>query len=359
MNTATLAGRVRLHWVTPSRGALGIAASAALLLVAIAASLSVGAVKIPPASIIGLVAASFVDVTTIDDAQAFVLLHIRLPRTLLAILVGGSLAVSGAAMQGMFRNPLADPTLIGVSAGAALGAVGVIVLGSSLFVATWMGAATVPLAAFVGSLVATWIVGRLATNDGRTDVATLLLAGIAVQAVAMAGVGLLTYLADDAQLRTLSFWTLGSLGGAGWSTLMFAAPLMLAAILIIPANAAALNAMLLGEAEAGHLGFDTQRLKRGLVLVVSAAVGAAVAVSGIIGFVGLVVPHLLRLVVGPDHRRLLPASALLGAALMLYADLLARTLVVPAELPIGIITALLGGPFFIWLLVKRRREIGV
>ncbi len=359
MNTATIAQRVRFDWAMPSRAVLGIAVSAALLLTAVVASLSVGAVKIPPASIVDIIAGAWGDATRSDDAQAFVLLQIRLPRTLLAVLVGASLAIAGAAMQGLFRNPLADPTLIGVSAGAALGAVSVIVLGGSLFSVAWLGDSAVPLAAFVGSLLATAVVKRLATSEGRTDVATLLLAGVAVQAVAMAGVGLLTYLADDAQLRTLSFWTLGSLGGAGWSSLLFAAPLMLAAILIIPAKAAALNAMLLGEAEAGHLGFDTQRLKRVLVLLVSGAVGAAVAVSGIIGFVGLVVPHLLRLIVGPDHRWLLPGSALLGAALMLSADLLARTLVVPAELPIGIITALLGGPFFIWLLVRRRQEIGV
>lgn len=345
----------------PSRGALGLVGSTLLLLIAIVASLSIGAVQIAPASLLSLLASPVVDSVEIDQSQAFVLLQIRVPRVVLAMLVGASLAVSGAAMQGLFRNPLADPTLIGVSAGAALGAVTVIVLGSSsiLAIATLLGASAVPLAAFCGSLLATGVVKRLATADGRTDVATLLLAGIAVQAIAMAGVGLLTYLADDAQLRTLSFWTLGSLGGASWSSLAVAAPLMLVAILLIPAKAAALNAMLLGEAEAGHLGFDTQRLKKGLVLIVSGAVGAAVAVSGIIGFVGLVVPHLLRLIVGPDHRWLLPGSAVLGAALMLFADLLARTLVVPAELPIGIITALLGGPFFIWLLIKRRQEVGL
>jgi iron complex transport system permease protein len=276
-------------------------------------------------------------------------------------LVGAALAVSGAAMQGLFRNPLADPGLIGVSAGGALGAVSVIVLGASVTasVAPSLAAGAVPIAAFVGALAATLLVKRLATRDGRTDVATLLLAGIAIQAVAMAGTGLLTYVADDEQLRTLTFWTMGSLGGATWQSLAYAAPLMVLSLLAIPLAAAALNAMLLGESEAGHLGFDTERLKLVLVLLVAGAVGAAVAVSGIIGFVGLVVPHLLRLTLGPDHRALLPGSALLGATLLLLADLVARTVVVPAELPIGIITALVGGPFFIWLLVSRRQRMGL
>ena len=296
-----------------------------------------------------------------DAGQAAVVMQIRVPRVVMAILVGAALAVSGAAMQGLFRSPLADPALIGVSAGGALGAVAVIVLGAGVFsfFDPLVSGGAVPLAAFTGSLIATLVVKRLATAEGRTDVATLLLAGIAIQAIAMAGTGLLTFLADDEQLRTLTFWTMGSLGGATWQSLVFAAPLMLLAIVGIPFTARALNAMLLGEAEAGHLGFDTERLKLILILMVAGAVGAAVAVSGIIGFVGLVVPHLLRLTLGPDHHALLPGSALLGATLLLLADLLARTVVVPAELPIGIITALVGGPFFIWLLTSRRRGMGL
>jgi iron complex transport system permease protein len=346
-----------------SRTGVGMALLLAALTIVTILALGTGAVEISPGEVLAIVLEPLgIGLPwPVDPGQAAVVMQIRAPRVVMAILVGAALAVSGAAMQGLFRNPLADPALIGVSAGGALGAVSVIVLGAgfitSLFPALAGGA--VPAAAFLGALVATLLVKRLATTDGRTDVATLLLAGIAVQAVSMAGTGLLTYLADDEQLRTLTFWTMGSLGGATWQGLAFAAPLMLVAIIAIPMTARALNAMLLGEAEAGHLGIDTERLKQILILLVAGAVGAAVAVSGIIGFVGLVVPHLLRLTIGPNHFAVLPGSALLGATLLLLADLLARTLVVPAELPIGIITALVGGPFFIWLLTSRRRGMGL
>jgi len=353
-------GRWRPSWVQQP-GALCIGLLTLALLGAVMLALGSGAVAISPGQVVAILLQPFGLQLPWDYelGQAAVLLQIRAPRVLMAILVGAALATSGAAMQGLFRNPLADPALIGVSAGAALAAVSVIVLGSSLSASLGIVAidGAVPLAAFCGSLAATLLVKRLATSEGRTDVATLLLAGIAIQAIAMAGTGLLTYLADDEQLRTLTFWTLGSLGGATWPALLFAAPLMLLAIIGIPLFARSLNAMLLGESEAGHLGFDTQRLKQLLILLVAAAVGAAVAVSGIIGFVGLVVPHLLRLVLGPDHHWLLPGSALLGATLLLLADLLARTLATPAELPIGIITALIGGPFFIWLLTSRRHRM--
>ena len=347
----------------PSLAGLVLAALTLGLMLVAVLSLGIGAVEIAPGQVLAILLAPLgLELPwAFEPGQAAVLTQVRAPRVLLAILVGAALAVSGAAMQGLFRNPLADPALIGVSAGAALAAVAVIVLGGGLLAGFTMAAGSyaLPLAAFCGSLVVTLLVKRLATREGRTDVATLLLAGIAVQAVAMAGTGLLTYVADDQQLRTLTFWSMGSLGGASWAALAAAAPLMLLAIGLIPWYARALNALLLGEAEAGHLGVDTERLKRLLVLLVAAAVGAAVAVSGIIGFVGLVVPHLLRLLLGPDHRYLLPGSVLLGATLLLLADLLARTLVAPAELPIGIITALVGGPFFIWLLVGRRRAVGL
>jgi iron complex transport system permease protein len=347
---------------TLSRGALALAVLVLLLSAVCVIALGVGAVEIRPGQVLAILAAplGLALPWSVEPAQAAVLMEIRAPRVVMAGLVGAALAVSGAAMQGMFRNPLADPGLIGVSAGAALAAVAVIVLGASVLsgLERVLGAAAVPVAAFLGSLAATLLVKRLATREGRTDVATLLLAGIAIQAVAMAGTGLLSYVADDEQLRTLTFWTMGSMGGATWGALVVAAPLMLLAIVAVPLYARALNALLLGEAEAGHLGFDTERVKRVLVLIVAAAVGAAVAVSGIIGFVGLVVPHLLRLSLGPDHRWLLPGSALLGAALLILADMLARSLVTPAELPIGIITALVGGPFFLWLLTRRRRVLG-
>ncbi len=290
---------------------------------------------------------------TLDGDETVVWL-LRLPRVLLALLVGAALGGGGAAMQGVFRNPLADPGLIGVSAGAALGAVGMIVLGSHAATALpWAdGALGMMLAAFVGGLLATWLVYCMGRR--RPGVATLLLAGVAVNAMAMAGVGLLTYLANDQQLRSLTFWSLGSLGGATWPRLAMAAPLVLLPLLILPRSARALNAMLLGEREANLLGFRPERLKAWLIALVALAVSAAVAMSGVIGFVGLVVPHLLRMVWGPDHRLLLPASCLGGAVLLLAADTLARTVMVPAELPIGVLTALVGGPFFMWLLLRTR-----
>ncbi|GAB5519312.1 MAG: iron ABC transporter permease [Rhodothermales bacterium] len=333
----------------------------ALLVVVVWASIGTGAVSIGPWQVLGILLKQIGIETAwaFEVQQELVLTAIRLPRVLLGLLIGAGLAVSGAAMQGLFRNPLADPGLVGVSSGAALAAVLVIVLGGPLLVglATWMLPFAIAVAAFGGSIAATLIVYRLATWRGRTSVATMLLAGIALNALAAAGVGLMMFIADDAQLRDITFWTLGSLGGATWSTLGAVAPFLLLGIVGAPLLARALNAMLLGEAEARHLGIHVEHLKRGVVLITALTVGAAVAVSGIIGFVGLVVPHLLRLTLGPDHRGLLPGSALLGAILLLAADLLSRTLVAPAELPIGIVTALVGAPFFLWLLLRNRAAL--
>jgi iron complex transport system permease protein len=264
-------------------------------------------------------------------------------------------------MQGLFRNPLADPGLIGVSSGASLAAVVTIVLGSTVFGA-WgdaLGAFLLPAAAFAGGVLATLVVYRLATRNGQTSVATMLLAGIAINALAGAGTGLMIFIADDDQLRDLTFWTLGSLGGATWTRLAVVGPCLLGGMLAAPLLSRSLNALLLGESEARHLGIRTERVKQVVILLAAGVVGAAVAVSGVIGFVGLVVPHLLRLAVGPDHRVLVPGSAFLGGALLLGADVLARTIVAPAELPIGIVTALVGAPFFLWLLLRdRKRGVG-
>jgi iron complex transport system permease protein len=259
----------------------------------------------------------------------------------------------------MFRNPLAAPGLIGISSGAALAAVSVIVLGATVLqgFSQVFGIYTLPLAAFIGGTLTTLIIYRLSTVNGRTQVGTMLLAGVAINALAGAFIGLMTFLATDEQLRSITFWSLGSLGGATWRAVSMAAPLMLLPILIMPLLARPLNAMLLGEAAAGHLGINVETTKRLTILLAALAVGAAVSVSGTIGFIGLVVPHLIRLMAGPDHRYVLPGSALLGALLLLIADLLARTVAVPAEVPIGILTAVLGGPFFLWLLLKQRTHI--
>lgn len=297
----------------------------------------------------------------VTEAERAVVLAIRLPRTLGGLAVGASLAAAGATLQGLFRNPLADPGLIGVSGGAALAAVAVIVLGSGLL-GLWSAALAgylLPVAAFLGGLVATVTVFKIATSNGRVVVATMLLAGIAIGAISGSGIGALVFIADDDQLRTLNFWLLGSLAGTTWDIVLPALPFLILPIVALPLLARGLNLLALGEQEAGHLGLEVETFKRLLVVLVAVATGAAVAISGIIAFVGLVVPHILRLSIGPDHRYLLPGSALLGAVLLMTADLVARTIVAPAELPIGILTSMIGGPFFLWLLLRQRRHMGL
>ena len=290
--------------------------------------------------------------------DAAVLGVVRAPRVLMAALIGAGLGAAGAAMQGLFRNPLADPGLIGVSAGAALAAVAAIVLGGSLFgaAAGLVGLWLLPLAAFAGGLLATLLMARLGTVGGVASVATLLLAGVAVNALAGALTGVLVFMADDRQVRDITFWTLGSLAGARWAQLPVVLALVGVPLLLLCALARPLNALLLGEAEAFHLGVRVEAVKRLAVVLAAVAVAAGVAFTGLIGFVGLVVPHLVRLGFGADHRLVLPGAALLGAALLVLADLAARSLAAPAELPVGVVTALLGAPFFLWLL--RRRGAG-
>ncbi|MFT6456922.1 FecCD family ABC transporter permease [Pseudophaeobacter arcticus] len=290
-----------------------------------------------------------------------VLLDIRLPRLCMGILVGAALALSGAVMQGLFRNPLADPGIVGVNAGAGLAAAAAIVLGGLLPVPLQqiLGYWVVPVAAFLGGWVSTLLLYRVSTWGGRTSVATMLLAGIAMGALAGAASGVLTYISDDAQLRDLNFWGLGSLAGATWAKVLSALPIICLALATAPFLARGLNGMALGEAAAGHVGIAVQRVKNTAILAVAGATGAAVAVSGGIGFIGIVVPHLLRLATGPDHHSLLPNAALLGASLLLAADMSARVIVAPAELPIGIITAILGAPVFLWILLKRRGDLGI
>ncbi len=291
--------------------------------------------------------------------EVLIVWQVRMPRILMAALVGASLAVAGAVLQGLFRNPLADPGLVGVSSGAALGAVSTIVLGNTILapMLAIFGAYGLPLMAFLGGLASTIVLYLIATRQGRTSVATMLLAGIALGAFAAAGTGVLIYISSEQQLRDITFWTLGGLSGSSWAKLAVSGPIMMLVIIAVPVLGRGLNAIVLGEAEAFHLGVSVQRMKRLAIFLVALATGAAVATSGVIGFVGIVVPHLLRLGMGADHRPLLPACALLGAILLLLADMAARTIVSPAELPIGIITALLGAPFFLWMLLKQRNLI--
>lgn len=290
-------------------------------------------------------------------AERAVALDIRLPRAVAAVAVGAVLGLCGAAMQGLFRNPLADPGLVGVSSGAALGSVLYLKLAAGVL-ATFSAAAgsfALPVCAFSGGLAMTFLMHRAAQVSGRTVVALMLLAGIAINALGAAGIGLVLFFSDDDLLRQFTFWTLGSVGHASWTKLAAAAPFFLAAFLLVPRYARALNALLLGEAEAGHLGVNLQRVKTTLIFVTAAGVGAAVSVAGGIGFIGLVVPHLVRQVLGPDHRWLVPGAALGGATLLLAADLIARLVAAPAELPVGIVTAIIGAPVFFSLLHAQRR----
>jgi len=330
-----------------------------LLLLAVIAFLSIqqGSISLTFAQIIAIFAhlMGIETNTPFTMLQQSVVMEIRLPRTILGILVGSSLAICGVTMQGLFRNPLADPTLIGVSSGASLAAVTMIVLGHSLFapVTQWLGFYALPIAAFIGGFITTFLVYQLAKlENGETSVATLLLAGIAINAFCSALIYVLIYLADNNQLRTLSLWQMGNLANATWTEILICLPIILVTTSLLLNYGRALNALLLGEREAHYLGFNTTRLIRRLLTLVALTVGTTVAIAGIIGFVGLIVPHLLRLLLGANHRLLLPASLLLGAILLVSADILARLLVAPAELPIGILTALLGAPFFIALLKR-------
>ncbi|MAL77941.1 MAG: iron ABC transporter [Sneathiella sp.] len=315
---------------------------AVLLVMAALTAASIGAVSIPLGDILSF---------NLSEQQQAVLSSIRFPRVLLAVIVGASLAISGSAMQGLFRNPLADPGLIGIAASAALAVAIVIVLAGPI--SGFFGLYGLSFAAFAGALIACFLIFRLARLTGGFSVTYMLLTGIAINALAGAGVGVLTFLSDDQQLRTLTFWTMGSLGGALWPSVIVVSTIVVPASIILIRNARELNVLLLGENEAKYLGVDAERLKRTIVICTALSVGAAISVSGIIGFVGLVVPHLIRLTLGPDHRLLIPASALLGAILLLLADTLARTVVAPAEMPVGVLTSLIGGPFFLWLLIKQ------
>ncbi|WP_406057851.1 iron ABC transporter permease [Streptomyces sp. NBC_01077] len=289
----------------------------------------------------------------LDRTAESVLWNIRLPRVVLAVLVGASLGCAGALMQGVFGNPLAEPGVIGISAGAAVGAVGAIALGL-----TFLGNWTVTVCAFVAGLATVLLVYAMSRSGGRTEVVTLILTGIAVNAFAGALIGLFIFFADNAQVTQITFWQLGSLAQATWPKVLAVLPCALVGLVVAPFYARRLDLLGLGERPARHLGVDVERLRVALILVVALLTAAAVAVAGIITFVGLLVPHLLRMANGPGHRFLVPGSALGGAVVLTAGDLAARTVAAPAELPLGVLTALLGSPFFFWLLRRTRRRQG-
>jgi len=276
---------------------------------------------------------------------------IRLPRVLLAVMVGGALALSGCVMQGLFRNPLADPGLLGISSGAALAVAISIVLSFSLPGVLKLYQPL--LAAFIGSLAVTLVIFLL-SRQGQTGLSRLLLVGIAINALCSAAIGVLSWISNDQQLRQLSLWAMGSLGQAQWPVVLVCASVVLPCMVLVQRLATRLNLLQLGEVEANYLGVDVPRTQRYLLVLSAFLVASAVAVSGVIGFIGLVVPHLMRFCLGGDHRWLLPSSLLSGAILLLLADTLARTVVAPAEMPVGLLTSLIGGPWFLWLLLRRR-----
>ena len=327
---------------------LTLALAAALL-----AGLMLGTVPVSLADALGVIYRHLSGNPPSASMVDLVVWQIRLPRVILSALVGAALALSGALVQGLFRNPLADPSLIGVSGGAALGASLAIVLGGVVpwLAPFWM----LPVLAFVGGGAVTALVYRLGVGAMGTSVATMLLAGVAINAMTGACISYLSTVAEDVRLRNLVFWLMGSFNTASWDKVVWVAPFTLLLVLMIPRLWRGLNALLLGESEARHLGFSVDWLRRTVIVLAALAVGVSVAAVGMIGFVGLVVPHIVRLLLGPDHRWLLPCSGLLGASLLCLADVAARMLVQPQELAIGVLTALLGAPFFLMLIVQRRR----
>ncbi|MDG2036462.1 MAG: iron ABC transporter permease [Pseudomonadales bacterium] len=331
--------------------------------------LSVGPVPMDMQQLFQVLLHLFNDATSLDPAMAglqTIVADIRLPRTLLAWIVGAGLAISGAAMQGLFRNPLADPSIIGVTSGASLGAsIAVVIIGSSISASEqWGGLSILVLGAFVGGLLAVLTVYRLSTGSSdhlassSTSVATMLLVGIAITALAGAGNSLLAYMSDNETMRRISLWNMGGLDAASQPRVILAACIIVPAVFLLMRFSRQLDAMLLGESEARHLGVDVQRIKWSLVVIVAFAVASSVALAGVIGFVGLVVPHMLRMVIGPGHRRLLPYSALAGGLMLVAADIVARVILSPAEMPVGVITAILGAPLFI-ILLRQRRDYGM
>jgi len=331
-------------------------ALAALLMFAAVLALGSGAVSLSPAQVLDALFGSS-DATSTDAA---VIWQVRMPRLLLAVVIGSSAAIAGCAMQGLLRNPLADPSLIGVAGGAAFAATGWLALRQSLGWDAYLPTAiALPVVAALGGLAAAITVIALGRVQQQTSVASMLLAGIAINALAGAGVGMFQQLASDAALRDISFWLFGSLARVGWAELQVAAPILAICCLGLWRQARALDSLLLGEAEARYLGTAVESCKRWVLFWVVLATGTAVAVGGLIGFIGLLVPHLLRLLVGPRHGLLMPAAALLGAALLCLADTAARSAFAPLELPVGVLTACLGAPCFLWLLRRSRQRLAL
>lgn len=336
----------------PRRVAVILALLALLLALTVVVAVGTGPVALPARTVLGVIWSGPWARPGAEAREATAVVWIvRLPRVAMAVLAGAGLAVSGALLQGVFRNPLADPGLIGVSSAAALAAAATIVLRGGN-----TGLLALPIAAFASGLSVALIVVHLARRGGRVDVTAMLLIGLAVNSITGALTGMLTFMADDEALRSIVFWSMGGLGGTTWRAVIGALPFIAIALLGAPRLARPLDLFAMGEAEARHVGIDVEWVKRRAVLLTALATGAAVAVVGPIGFIGLIVPNMLRMVLGPRHGPLLIGSALGGAVLLVAADLVARTIAAPAEVPVGLITAMIGGPLFLYLIVHLRRS---
>lgn len=302
---------------------------------------------------------SFRNPVAIAPGDHYVLFSLRLPRIVMAILIGSALAVSGTCLQGMFKNPLATPSLIGITSGASLFAAVAIVLGAGLkaFLPEVLQYSLISVMAFLGAIITMTIVYRISNTNGKTNIVIMLLAGVAISALAGAVTGFLTYLTKEEQLRDLTFWTLGSLGGASWIKNSILAVVVVVSFALLINKGKALNAMMLGEKDAAHLGIPVEKLKKQIIVLTALMVGTCVAFAGAIGFVGLIVPYILRLIFKSDYHIILPLSAIMGSILLLCADTVSRTIVAPAEIPIGILTAFMGAPVFIAILVRFKKSM--
>jgi len=322
-------------------------------------SLYMGVYEFEKHSVIDLLSGIITNDGSVSDQDRYVMMGLRLPRIVMAILIGSALAVSGTCLQGMFKNPLASPDLIGITAGASLFAALTIVLGSSIkpLIPEYLHFSLLSIMAFVGALITMMLVYTMSTSNGKTNVIVMLLSGVAITSLGFAVTGFLIYLSKDEQLRDLTFWNLGSLGGATWLKNSILAGVIGISYLFLINKGKALNAMMLGETDAQHLGIPVEKIKKQIVVFTALMVGTSVAFAGTIGFVGLIVPYILRLVFKSNYHIILPMAAVFGSTLLLTADTVSRTLVPPSEIPIGILTAFMGAPIFIAILIRSRKSM--
>ena len=306
-----------------------------------------------------IISSFFGENPSVSQTDQYVFLDIRLSRIVMAILIGSALAVSGTCLQGMFKNPLATPDLIGITAGASLFAAIAIVLGVYIkpYIPEAMHFSFLSIAAFVGSFITMSLVYRISTSNGKTNVVMMLLSGVAITSLGFAVMGLLIYISKEEQLRDLTFWNLGSLGGASWTKNGILLIVIIIAYYFLIGKGKTLNAMMLGERDAMHLGIPVEKTKKQIVLFTALLVGTSVAFSGTIGFIGLIIPYILRLIFKSNYYIILPLSAVLGSILLLGADTISRTIVAPSEIPIGILTAFMGAPIFIAILLKQKKSL--